>query len=128
MRIPLSGWSLMNRLRINCSTGMCWLAHSMRRLPASASARFFTSALAFVAVSTGFPFDWCWGEKLACRHGRATRCRFFLDGFRFVSALPGEAGAGAAEVAVRRRRAINRTAQVERLNDSLWCEFEERPH
>src|SRR6478672_4373360 len=43
MRMPLSGWFLMNSLRMLCSTGMDWLAHSMRRLPRSASSIFFTS-------------------------------------------------------------------------------------
>ena len=32
-RMPFSGWFLMNSLRMLCSTGMDWLAHSMRRLP-----------------------------------------------------------------------------------------------
>src|SRR5215510_15559234 len=43
MRMPFNGWFLMNSLRMLCSTGMDWLAHSMRRLPKSASSMFFTS-------------------------------------------------------------------------------------
>src|SRR5689334_25061590 len=43
MRMPLSGWFLINSLRMLCSTGMDWLAHSMRRLPRSASSRLLIS-------------------------------------------------------------------------------------
>src|SRR5579864_979973 len=43
MRMPLSGWFLMNSLRMLCSTGMDWLAHSMRRFPRSARSRLLMS-------------------------------------------------------------------------------------
>src|SRR5215471_17504323 len=53
MRMPLSGWFLMNSLRILCSTGMDWLAHSMRRLPRSASSMFLMSNEMSVVVAEG---------------------------------------------------------------------------
>src|SRR5260370_35306998 len=43
--VPLSGWFLMNSLRIICSTFIDWFAHSMRFLPRSASSNPFTSLL-----------------------------------------------------------------------------------
>ena len=43
MRMPASGWFLMNSLRMICSTFMDWLAHSMRFLPRSASSTFLIS-------------------------------------------------------------------------------------
>src|SRR4051812_28038882 len=43
IRIPFSGWFLMKSLRMDCSTGMDWFAHSMRFLPWSASSMFLTS-------------------------------------------------------------------------------------
>src|SRR3984885_8134081 len=50
MRMPLSGWFLMNSLRIICSTFMDWFAHSMRFLPSSASSRLLISLLTCAAV------------------------------------------------------------------------------
>src|ERR1700684_1965185 len=50
MRIPFSGWFLMNSLRIICSTFMDWFAHSMRFLPSSASSRLLISLLTCAAV------------------------------------------------------------------------------
>src|ERR1041385_9171282 len=49
-RMPLSGWFLMNSLRMLCSTGIDWLAHSMRRFPRSASSRFLISNEVCVTV------------------------------------------------------------------------------
>src|SRR5271166_768365 len=49
-RMPLSGWFLMNSLRIICSTFMDWFAHSMRFLPSSASSRLLMSLLTCAAV------------------------------------------------------------------------------
>src|SRR5579872_6558117 len=43
MRMPFSGWFLMNSLRIICSTFMDWFAHSMRFFPRSASSTFLIS-------------------------------------------------------------------------------------
>src|SRR5215472_10585482 len=43
MRIPFRGWLLMKSLRMLCSTGMDWLAHSIRRLPSSAKSMFLMS-------------------------------------------------------------------------------------
>src|SRR5229473_1721916 len=50
MRIPFSGWFLMNSLRIICSTFMDWFAHSMRFLPSSASSGLLISELICAAV------------------------------------------------------------------------------
>ena len=50
-RKPLSGCSLMKRLRICCSTGICCPAHSILRLPASASPISFTSPFFSSAVA-----------------------------------------------------------------------------
>src|SRR5215469_8372721 len=43
MRMPFNGWLLMKSLRMLCSTGMDWLAHSIRRLPTSAKSMFLMS-------------------------------------------------------------------------------------
>src|SRR4051812_6336194 len=51
MRMPFSGWFLMKSLRIDCSTGMDWFAHSMRFLPWSASSRFLTSPRSSVVLA-----------------------------------------------------------------------------
>src|SRR5580700_7468298 len=50
MRMPFSGWFLMNSFRIICSTFMDWFAHSMRFLPSSASSRLLMSLLICAAV------------------------------------------------------------------------------
>src|SRR5580700_8128814 len=50
IRMPFSGWFLMNSLRIICSTFMDWFAHSMRFLPSSASSRLLISLLICAAV------------------------------------------------------------------------------
>src|ERR1700733_2695117 len=50
MRIPLSGWFLINSFRIICSTFMDWLAHSMRFLPSSASSKLLISEFTCAAV------------------------------------------------------------------------------
>ena len=55
MRMPFSGWFLMNSLRMICSTFMDWFAHSMRFLPRSASSMFlmsqFTAAVDMLLLS-----------------------------------------------------------------------------
>src|SRR5438067_12111308 len=43
MRMPFSGWFLMNSLRMICRTFMDWLAQSMRFLPKSAKSKFLMS-------------------------------------------------------------------------------------
>src|ERR1700756_2020100 len=63
-RRPLSGCSLMKRLRIICSTGICCAAHSILRLPASASeisltSPFFISAIAKVMLLEFRVFESC---------------------------------------------------------------------
>src|SRR5208283_1611005 len=50
-RRPFSGCSLMKRLRMDCSTGICCNAHSILRLPASASPISFTSPFLSSAVA-----------------------------------------------------------------------------
>jgi len=50
--MPLSGWFLMNSLRMICSTFIDWFAHSMRFLPRSASSKPLMSLLIdVVAIS-----------------------------------------------------------------------------
>src|SRR3954470_2974133 len=46
----------------------------------------------------------------------------------FVGGFPGEITIAAAKVSVGRGLAVNRTAQVERLDDSLGSQFEVRAH
>src|SRR5882762_583656 len=46
-----SGWVLINCLRMLCSTGMDWNAHSVRRLPASARAISLMSQAAKAVVA-----------------------------------------------------------------------------
>src|SRR5690242_7905817 len=50
MRMPFSGWFLMNSLRMDCSTFMDWFAHSRRFLPMSASSMLLMSQGTVVAV------------------------------------------------------------------------------
>ena len=50
MRMPFSGWFLMNSLRMICRTFIDWFAQSMRFLPISASSMFLTSASERVVV------------------------------------------------------------------------------
>src|SRR5258706_808091 len=50
MRMPFSGWFLMNSFRIICSTFMDWFAHSMRFFPSSASFTLLMSLLTCDAV------------------------------------------------------------------------------
>jgi len=54
--MPLSGWFLMNSLRMICSTFIDWFAHSMRFLPRSASSNPLTSLLIdVVAIALPIP-------------------------------------------------------------------------
>src|SRR3977135_783907 len=46
----------------------------------------------------------------------------------FVGCLPGEIGVAAAEVSIRRGLAVNRAAEVERIDDLARLELEVRPH
>ena len=50
MRMPVSGWFLINSLRMICSTFMDWFAHSMRFFPKSARSMFLMSQLICAAV------------------------------------------------------------------------------
>src|SRR5208282_6142559 len=50
-RSPFSGCSFANRLRMDCNTGICCAAHSILRLPASASPMSFTSPFLSSAVA-----------------------------------------------------------------------------
>src|SRR5579862_1065063 len=55
-RMPASGWVLMNCLRMVCSTGIDWNAHSVRRFPTSASEMSLMSQATCVCVSVGMNF------------------------------------------------------------------------
>src|SRR5438445_6327565 len=50
MRMPCSGWFLMNSLRMICRTFMDWLAHSIRFLPSSANSSPLISHCTWVVV------------------------------------------------------------------------------
>src|SRR5215213_3093646 len=50
------------------------------------------------------------------------------QGFGLVGLLPGEAIFTATEVTVCSRGLINRTAQIERLDDAAWRQFEVVSH
>src|SRR5271154_2836295 len=89
----------------------------------------FTSPFNLVAVSTrDSPLEFV-SRKLVARdsHG-ATRAGFLADCVGFVCAFPCETRTRSAEVAVSRRRTINRAAQIERLDDAFRRELEERPN
>src|SRR5580658_1760708 len=82
MRIPFSGWFLMNSLRIICNTFMDWFAHSMRFLPSSASSRLLISLFTCAAVDIRLlwrfaaeNFGWLPGYLL--EQTRLIACRFF---------------------------------------------------
>src|SRR6185437_15456898 len=60
-------------------------------------------------------------------YGYGAGCSGFLaNGVRLIGALPGEARAGAAEVAVRGGGAIDGAAQVERFDNALGRKLEKR--
>src|SRR5262249_33707907 len=130
----------MNSLRMLCSTGMDWLAHSMRRLPRSARSIFlisneavFTTDVAIVSClrilvlvairnrrsdrETGRPVELQITRScclLACRThlaGRRGRTQRVLAQLRsLVDGLPGKVRVLAAEVPVSCRLPVNRTA------------------
>src|SRR5256712_7864139 len=143
-RRPLSGWSLTKRLRIDSSTGICCPAHSILRLPASASPMSFTSPFFISAVAKILLLNLDFvRERSEKNHPRkrpeeagpvqinfrelAPRPNFGCRGYseasglaksiRAVRALPGESRSTAAKVAISRSGLVDRTAQVERLND-----------
>src|ERR1700724_1784809 len=143
-RNPFSGCSFTKRLRMISMTGICCAAHSILRLPASASeisftSPFFISAIAKVVLLEceilKFPMPklkrWirldyvAAGEVLRSRAhfdagaGVRTQARGLAQSGRAVRTLPGEARAAAPEVPIRRRRLINRPAQIQCLDNSL---------
>src|SRR5713226_1009989 len=145
-RSPLSGCSLTKRLRIDSSTGICCPAHSILRLPASASpmsftSPFFSSAIAKVLLlNLDFVRERSGKEHSASGPGKdepvrinfqvlaprpdfrnrgCAEARGLAESIRAVRALPGESRSAAAEVAISGGGLVNRTAQVERLNDGF---------
>src|ERR1700723_1070371 len=68
------------------------------------------------------------GELFLLRCGDQFRLSFeagrIAPGLRFVGCFPGEVGIGTPEVAVCSRLAINRTAQIEALDDALGRQLE----
>src|ERR1700746_3640381 len=145
-RNPLSGCSLTKRLRIDSSTGICCPAHSILRLPASASPMFFTSPFFSSAVANvlllNFDFD---RERREAGHSvgaSETRHAFLSASWKLatssdfgnrgcpkprarakssgaIRALPSKAGAAAAKVAISGGGLVNGAAQIERFNDGL---------
>src|ERR1035437_7668234 len=165
-RMPLSGWFLMNSLRMICSTFIDWFAHSMRFLPRSASSNPFTSLLidvvaifspderaevrgqiaevtpdpnsfllrsqflfVVVFVARAFTSDLEPLTLFSCSNGLIFFKASVRGQFRcLVGPFPGEIWVAAAEVPVGRGLAIDRTAQVERLDDLARLQLEVCPH
>src|SRR5580658_2873060 len=83
-RMPARGWVLMNCLRIVARTGIDCAAHSMRRLPASASERSFTSQGTVVVAVLIFILRLKLFTGYGCGHAR------FLQRGCFVGCFPGK--------------------------------------
>src|SRR5437763_6392386 len=114
IRMPFSGWFLINSLRIICSTFIDWLAQSIRFLPRSAASRFFTSQficavvvdiLLLCRIMEVLMQSWRLISKTEelfanrlCNRFAQTRIRRELGGR--VGGLPREVGTAAAEVPV----------------------------
>src|SRR5712671_2703111 len=126
------------------STGICCAAHSILRLPASASeisftSPFFISAIAKVVLLFEVPklrmFKLKGNESQ--RYGRRarnlrpgthfnagvgtrTQARSLAQSRGAVGALPGEAGTATPKMSVSGGGLVNRSAQIEGLDNSLW--------
>src|SRR6266436_3762035 len=129
-RRPFSGCSLMKRLRMICSTGICCCAHSILRLPASAREISFTSPLLSSAIATGLlliellKFA---NEKVKCGPSAADgnfdgRAGSLAQSVGTVGFFPGKAGALAAKMTVGCGVLVNWTAQIESFDDGLGSE------
>src|ERR1700691_3175037 len=103
----------MNCLRIAARTGIDCAAHSMRRLPASASERSFTSQGTVVVAVLIFILR----LKLLTGYGRG-HARFLQRGC-FVGCFPGKGVFGAAEVAESGGLAINGTAKLKGIDHAF---------
>src|SRR5450759_2649094 len=108
-RIPWSGFSLAKRSRICRRTGMLFSAHSIRSRPRPASAWSLMSKRC--AVWTEFPIF-----LASCHDGRLDARRARKIGRR-VGRLPGELGQVSPEVAEGRGRLVDRTPQVQLVDD-----------
>src|SRR4029077_19853367 len=91
--MPLSGWFLINSLRMICSTFIDWFAHSMRFLPRSASSNPLMSLLIDV-VAMSLPdvrseargqicrgYFYPQSHSLLAVYFRLVRCCFLRFGF-----------------------------------------------
>src|SRR6202030_1140206 len=131
-RRPLSGCSLMKRLRMICNTGICCCAHSILRLPASASEISFTSLFFSSAIATDlllFELLKFANEKAKCgpsaADGNFGGCAGGLA--QYVGAIgffPGKARTLAAKVAVGCGVLVNWTAQIEGFDNGFGSELE----
>src|SRR5690554_6111811 len=119
MRTPTSGCVLMNSLRMVCSTGMDWNAHSMRRLPISARARSLISQAICGCVSVAIN-----SSITLARGGFGKGAGGLPQRIGLVGEFPGEAVAGAAEMAEGGRGPVNRAAQLQMLDDAQRGEGE----
>src|SRR5215469_5529874 len=127
MRMPLSGWLLMKSLRMLCSTGMDWLAHSMRRLPRSARSILLISNE--VLLATDVAIVSCF--LLACPYftrRRGLSQRQVAQPCRLVRGFPSEVGIVAPEVTINRCLAIDGAAQPQRFNNALGRQLEVLAH
>src|SRR5258705_13773938 len=126
-RRPFSGCSLMKRLRMICNTGICCCAHSILRLPASASEISFTSPFFSSSIATDlllFELLKFANEKVKCgpsaADGNFGGCASGLaQCVGAVSFFPGKAGALAAKVTVGCGVLVNWTAQIEPFHDGF---------
>src|SRR5256885_5308980 len=143
-RLPLSGCSFANRAWIWRSTGIERSAHSLRRRPSSASARSFTSNAVLVLAATAMSEMPRWSAARALLGGAGESVGGVGQLGRAVGALPGEefhlalravlaafhapALRLAAEVPVRRGGAVDRVAQLERVDDPARLQVELLAH
>src|SRR5438477_60056 len=116
--MPARGWVLMNCLRIVCSTGIDWNAHSVRRLPRSARARSFTSHATCVCVSADI-FPLLTGGGFGDHGG-------IPEGAGLVGLLPREALFVAAEVTERGRIPVDGPPQLQMIDNLPRLEREMR--
>src|SRR5262249_3679286 len=149
-RSPFSGCSLMNRLRICCNTGICACAHSIFRLPASASPMSFTSPFFISAVATDLLLKFrmvlqtAYPEERARGKGtvagpfqfarKLPRCNFcccrgskpchFPQLICTVCFFPSETRAASAKMSIRSGSLVNGTPQIKRFDNGLWRQFE----
>src|SRR5258706_3825326 len=135
-RRPFSGCSLMKRLRMICNTGICCCAHSILRLPASASEISFISPFFSSAIATDlllFELLKFANEKVKCGPSAADgkfggRAGSLAQSVGTIGFFPGKTGALAAKMTVGCGVLVNWTAQIESFDDGLGSELKSFAH